>query len=639
MEYTFFDGLIDSVFVIGRDREIVYCNEAAAKLCESSVRRLVRGKAIFDVIEFSNKNLFVMGGTTGETEPAPYQEIEFNLKNDEKSGKVQLAIEPFSEPSGESRWVIIVRDVTIEEVLHAKYHKQLEEKEVYIGQLQVAQKKLEEYSKNLEQMVEERTGEVKRANVMLNAIMNSLGQGFFAFDESGDCADFYTRACVEILEAEPARKKVWDVLKLDEKEASTFKLWMKSIFSEALPFDSLRELGPSLFHHSAGRHIELEYFPIRDTASSGHDDGGAIRNVVVVATDRTSEFLANQALEREKKFARMVVKLVTARRPFSQFLVSARQTIDDVYERSARALKRQAASYDSDERAWLYRELHTLEGESAIYSIQELWAGARKCQEVLSASSTILEFNRSVDALKKQYEEFLSVNHNLFSSLGVFEGGSRVELSQDDINDLLAQLKKAGTSPQIFELVVEKLEKETISRLLEHYSDSVEVLAKKLNKSVAPLKITGGDQRIFAEPYKNLFSSFIHVFRNCLDHGIESSEDRIAAGKSPEGHIEIRVEPFQEKLGGTKKNWLRIQIIDDGRGIPADVIPRVFQAGFSTRTEVGEYSGRGVGMNVIAVEAEALGGRARISSQIDKGTSTIIEIPELQQVARQSTAA
>src|SRR6185312_2471576 len=170
--------------------------------------------------------------------------------------------------------VVIARDVTIEEVLHAKYHKQLE--------------KLEDYSKNLEQMVEERTREVKRANVMLNAIMNSLGQGFFAFDSQGECLDFYTKACCDILEIEPARRKVWDVLKVSESDRVTFDMWMKAIFSESLPFESLRELGPSKFSHSAGRHIQLEYFPIRG-------ENGAVISIVVVATDKTSETLANEA--------------------------------------------------------------------------------------------------------------------------------------------------------------------------------------------------------------------------------------------------------------------------------------------------------------------------------------------------------
>ncbi|MCB0351423.1 MAG: PAS domain-containing protein, partial [Bdellovibrionales bacterium] len=250
MDYSFFDGLIDCVFVIGDDRGIVYCNESAAKLCDSSVRRLARGKPIYDFIEFSDSRLFAMpDGTMGRDEPAPYVELKFKLKSG-KEGKVQMAIQPFADSEGARRWVIMVRDVTLEEVLHAKYHKQLEEKEVYIQQLQDAQRQLEDYSKNLEKMVEERTLEVKRANTMLNAIMNSLGQGFFVFDKLGVCSNFYTRACEEILEGIPSNKNVSDVLKIQDKEIDTFKMWLSAIHGEQLPFDTLQELGPALFDHS-----------------------------------------------------------------------------------------------------------------------------------------------------------------------------------------------------------------------------------------------------------------------------------------------------------------------------------------------------------------------------------------------------
>ncbi len=598
MEYTFFDGLIDSVFVIGPGREVYYCNESAAKLCQSSVRRLARGKPIYDTIEFSDKNLFVMPeGTTGENEPAPYQEIEFKLKSAAKSGKVQVAIQPFSESSGEKRWVVMIRDVTIEEVLHAKYQKQLE---------------------NLEQLVEERTGEVKRANVMLNAIMNSLGQGFFAFDQNGDCLDFYTRACRDILEVAPEGRKVWEVLKLNEKEKSTFAMWMKAVFSETLPFESLRELGPGQFHHSQGRRVQLEYFPIRN-------DAGAIQNIVVVATDRTSEFLANEALEREKKYAHMIIKLVTNRRQFSQFLKGVTKTLDKI----------SVVDFSDEGRAELYRVLHTLEGEAGIYSVQELWLGARKCQEVLQTKNVGL-FQESIESLREQYAHFISNNRDLFEKLGVFDGGSQVELSRGEVEQLLGQFKKMGLEGRFYEILVERLEKEPISRLLSHYELAVQTLATKLDKKLAPLKIVGGERRIFAEPYRNLISSFIHLFRNCVDHGIESPDMRKSAGKSEEGHIEIRIESFEH---GNNEPWLRIRVTDDGQGIPAEVLPRVFNPGFSTRQEVGEFSGRGVGMNVIAVEAEALGGHARIESEVGKGTSVTVEVPDLRQVVHQKVAA
>ena len=171
MDYSFFDALIDVVFIVNNEKGIVYCNEAAASLCESSVRRLTKGKPISEYIQFSEDNLF-------SDQVFPMTEMNFKLIKKDKDGKVQMSVQPFTGENSEPCWILVARDVTLEEVLHAKYHKQLEEKQVVIDQLKEAQTQLEAYSKNLEQMVEERTLEVKKANIMLNAIMDSLGQGF-----------------------------------------------------------------------------------------------------------------------------------------------------------------------------------------------------------------------------------------------------------------------------------------------------------------------------------------------------------------------------------------------------------------------------------------------------------------------------
>src|SRR5690606_1061623 len=136
------------------------------------------------------------------------------------SGKLQVTVQPFADQQ-DKRWIIIMHDVTLEETLHSKYQAELE-------QVQQANAKLENYSKNLEHMVEERTAEVRTANRMLNAIMNSLGQGFLVFDAKGICSNIFTKACTEILECEPAQKPIWQVLKLKDAELNNFIMWIQA---------------------------------------------------------------------------------------------------------------------------------------------------------------------------------------------------------------------------------------------------------------------------------------------------------------------------------------------------------------------------------------------------------------------------
>ena len=96
---------------------------------------------------------------------------------------------------------------------------------------------LEDYAKNLEKKVESRTAELRSANHLLEAILNSLGQGFLIFDEKGNCLPIYSKICEKILETNPTKKKIWNVLKLSEQQAEEFKNWSKLVFEEVLPFE------------------------------------------------------------------------------------------------------------------------------------------------------------------------------------------------------------------------------------------------------------------------------------------------------------------------------------------------------------------------------------------------------------------
>jgi two-component system, chemotaxis family, sensor kinase CheA len=652
MDYSFFDALIDAVFVINDARGVVYCNESAAKLCDTSVKRLARGKPLFDVIEFSDTNIFLMpNGVEGRDSPLPYVEIKFKLKAG-KEGKVQIAISPFVESSGDKRWIAMVRDVTLEEVLHAKYHKQLEEKEVYIQQLQDAQKQLEAYSKNLEQMVEARTQEVKRANIMLNAIMNSLGQGFLAFSADGTCSNIYTRACESILETVPADKKIWDVLKVKPTELDTFKMWISAMFTEQLPFESLKELGPNLYPHSQNRHIILDYFPLRS------DEGKTISNMVVVATDQTSEFEANKALEREKKYAKMVIKLVSGKKQFRQFVASTAETIENLNIE----FKSTPAKFDLED---IFRRLHTLEGEAGIYFATEIWSASREAQEILETArrgekvevATLCEGLRpKLKNLKTCYDQFIENNKELFAVAGITDS-ERIEVSLEDVEELGRKLRQYGLTNDKADDVVNLLLYEPLLDGLRHYQDVVQNVAQKLNRKVAPIKFDGGRVKGFLPNYADLFATFVHVFRNIVDHGIEPSEEREMMGKPAAGQIHVQLSEMSNHGG----RWFRFEVSDDGQGIsadrlrkklsstmtadevaamnPKDLIQKIFDSGITTKDEVGEFSGRGVGLNAVKSEAEKLGGKAWVETEVGQWTKLIIEIPDLPRVARQKIAA
>ncbi len=161
-----------------------------------------------------------------------------------------------------------------------------------------------------------------------------------------------------------------------------------------------------------------------------------------------------------------------------------------------------------------------------------------------------------------------------------------------------------------------------------------------LGKEVA-LEIRGADTELDKLIVEELVDPLMHVVRNAYDHAIESPEERAAAGKPREGRV--RVEAFQ------RGNDVVIQLADDGRGIDADAVRAravaqgllgvdeeisdrealdlIFAPGLSTRAEVTETSGRGVGMDVVRSNIAALGGIVDVESHPGRGTTLSMTLP------------
>lgn len=174
--------------------------------------------------------------------------------------------------------------------------------------------------------------------------------------------------------------------------------------------------------------------------------------------------------------------------------------------------------------------------------------------------------------------------------------------------------------------------------------DKLSRVARRLRLDLAKqarLEIKGADTELDKLIVEELVDPLMHIVRNALDHGLEAPDERRAAGKPPEGVI--RIEAWQ------RGNDVVITVADDGRGIDAErvrakavergLIPAgaqlsqrelldlVFAPGLSTRSEVTETSGRGVGMDVVRSNVSALGGIAAIASTLGAGTTVTLTLP------------
>ncbi len=182
----------------------------------------------------------------------------------------------------------------------------------------------------------------------------------------------------------------------------------------------------------------------------------------------------------------------------------------------------------------------------------------------------------------------------------------------------------------------------SVSGTFQKMNRIVRDMKKKLNKDVR-LTIVGENTEVDKTIVDSISDPIMHIVRNSMDHGIESDpQERIAAGKEAQAEIVLSAEHTGSAV--------IISISDDGRGMdteailakaernglltkPAreyskkEILSLLMMPGFSTNETVTEYSGRGVGMDVVKKNVEAVGGIVSITSELGQGSCTTLKIP------------
>ena len=269
---------------------------------------------------------------------------------------------------------------------------------------------------------------------------------------------------------------------------------------------------------------------------------------------------------------------------------------------------------------------------------------------MMSLKSRMLDISRSLEQLQE------SIEQNLYEEEGkeyLVQARQQKQECIDYIGDRLNELelyvrRTASLSDRLYREVINS-HMRPFEDGLQSFPRMIRDLARNLNKQVK-LEIIGKSTPVDRDILKKLEAPLTHILRNAVDHGLELPEERIAAGKSPEGTI--RLEAFHR--GG----MLAITISDDGKGIDRDQLRQkiinknlvttdmaaqlsdaelmefLFLPGFSTAKQVTEISGRGVGLDIAKSMAQDVGGTVRANSQFGKATSFHFQLPLTLSVVR-----
>ncbi|MGG4146172.1 chemotaxis protein CheA [Paenibacillus algorifonticola] len=231
---------------------------------------------------------------------------------------------------------------------------------------------------------------------------------------------------------------------------------------------------------------------------------------------------------------------------------------------------------------------------------------------------------------------------NLFSELLI----DRVRLEQlsseikrNDLTETVEHMTRVSTDLQN---IVLKLRMVPVDSVFNRFPRMIRDLAKSLDKKI-DLVITGADTELDRTVIDEIGDPLVHLLRNSVDHGIETVEERIAAGKSEVGTIFLRayhsgnhvfIEVEEDGRGINQERVLKTAIKngvvteDEAKKLSSDEINMlIFAAGFSTAEKISDISGRGVGLDVVRSKITSLGGNVTIDSSFGRGTKFSVQLP------------
>jgi two-component system chemotaxis sensor kinase CheA len=209
-------------------------------------------------------------------------------------------------------------------------------------------------------------------------------------------------------------------------------------------------------------------------------------------------------------------------------------------------------------------------------------------------------------------------------------------ISSAEYDELLEAVVSQRDHVEIARRLVD-LTLEPATQRLEHFAEQARLLAKRLAKGEVEVDVAGDGVRLERERFAEFWSSFSHVIRNAVDHGLEAPETRAELGKPAGGSLRLATRDDGQDFvievsdDGRGIDWERVREKAAALGLPTgdrrDLVEALFAPGLTTASEVSETSGRGIGLSAVREACSRLGGSIEVESDKGRGTSIRFRFP------------
>lgn len=466
--------------------------------------------------------------------------------------------------------------------------------------------------------------QAEQAHRNVQLILDTIHQGLILVDKDGAVRGEYSAYAAEVFGELEAGKPIWEVFRPFSGEfAEWLELGWPTLADPLNAFEIAvaqlpprvvldRQAGLSAIGEKVRHDVSTQQaFDIRYQCIEGR---GAFAGAVLALEDVSAEVEIENAQRAQRELHQLATRVVKDPGGMREFLEEGRQIISDL----------QCVGLPNPEKL---RLLHTLKGNASLLGLVGL---TEACHAV---EPCFIRETAPLDDLQPVVDAWNEVDQRLRSFLG--SNIQEIDISIEDHGHLLNAIAAQEPHPELQHVVKSWLD-ERVSRRFERLREQAKALAFRLGKGPVDVEIESRGVRL-PEAYQPFWSALVHVIRNALDHGIETQEERVQAGKSPHGHLRFEAErgpdgdvhlSFTDDGAGI--DWAALRRRAKARGLPVETMSNetlLFHDGLSSKERVTAVSGRGVGTSAIKRVVEDLGGQVMVRTALGEGTTFDFHFP------------
>jgi two-component system, chemotaxis family, sensor kinase CheA len=460
------------------------------------------------------------------------------------------------------------------------------------------QKTASQESARLERLVKQRTEQLHTKNKDLRLVLDNVEQGFVTIDRGARVVGEFSRVVETWLGPVSPDVSLWQLLdRAGGSVQAAFDAGWEQVVEDLLPVEATLDQMPRRLE-LGGRHLSFEYRPLGEQP---------FERLLLVITD-ISAVIAREVSEQEgRDLVNVTTRLVKDRADFLDFFSETERLLSSIVQ-------------NRGDQTALKRDLHTLKGNTAVYGLLRVAAVCHELESTLESEAKSPDCSKLLAA----WEQTRAMVQRLAG-----EGErSSLQVSEAQYRGLLAAVQ-AGSSRVELAHTLRSWRLEPIRTRLERVAEQLTSTVARLGRGRALVQVTAADVLLSREELHEFWSVFSHVVRNAAVHGLNDEPSRPSRLGQPDFELRAGLdgERFFVQLSDTGPgvDWDKLRDKARALGVAhdsqTDLEEALFADGISTRSDVCEEAGRGVGLSAVRAACLHSHGSIKVTSKRGAGAS------------------